>query len=84
MEEKEQPLVERYKMRENTQAMQAAYSLAKDHGKLVEDSDGQFTGGGRHELYEVNSENVLHEFLFEGDSLVEFTIYDKETYYGRI
>lgn len=71
-----------YKTGENHIGMRNAYTLASRHGKLIEESNGQFTGGIRHELYEIPNGTTLHEFVFHGNDIIEFTVYDKEIYYN--
>lgn len=60
-----------------------SYEVAKKEGNLLEESDGQFTGGARHELYDFKTGNVLWEFLFVGECLTTWTVYDKAIYYGK-
>ena len=48
---------------------------------LVSESDGQFTGGYYHEMYQMGGK--YYEFLYHEGDLEKLTIYDEEIYEGK-
>lgn len=58
------------------------YKRIREDGVLIEESDGQFTGGIWSETYQRNDE--IYEFLFEKSEIFLMNVYDAEKYKGAL